>query len=147
LIETQLRIRARAAPPAAHPNAATVLPSLLQSTKRMCMKIASIATPSTTVMVQASGIAKLPRDGTTRLAARPSIHTPLASVSNEAASTAWKKAAEHIVHQAQPYRRFKLGDGRAQEEVRKSHAAIHTMMDITCRVLRVAQIVEHARSY
>eukprot|EP00952_Eustigmatos_sp_NYUAD-ZCMA_P002243 10015-Eustigmatos_ZCMA.PRE.1 len=41
--------------------------------------------------VQASGISKLPPDCTTCLATRPSIHTPLASVSSAATSTAWKK--------------------------------------------------------
>jgi hypothetical protein len=53
-----------AAPPALQSEAATAAFSRLYSAKRMCMKMATMATPSTVMRVQASGISKLPPDCT-----------------------------------------------------------------------------------
>ena len=138
LIETQVLIRARAAPPAAQSDAATARPRRLYSAKRMCMKIATIATPSTAMTVQASGIWKLPPDCTTCLATRPSIHTPLASASRDAASTAWKKRPSTSCISGSRTGGSRRATAGRRKKWANTMPPIQTMMDSTCRVLRVA---------
>jgi len=131
LTATQVRICAKAAPPAVQSAAATKRPSRLYRTKRMCMKIATIAMPSTDMMVHAIGISKLPPDCTNCLATRPSIHTPLASVNNEATSTAPKKRpSTSCMNRKRTGGSSWSTAGRRKKWV-KTMPPIHTMMDST----------------
>ena len=83
------------------------------------MKTATMATPSTAMTDQASGISKRLH----HLLGHTAHHPNTAGQRNQRGRKhGLEEAAEHIVHKPQADWRFELGDGGAQEEVREHHA-------------------------
>src|SRR3989344_5820631 len=105
----------RALPPAGQSDAATARCRRRNSANRMCPKMTIIARPSVAMIVQSSGMAKLPPACTDCLATRPIIHSPLPSTTSTATPTAAKKSCSTSSMS-------RTGCG-AQKEMGKHHAA------------------------